>query len=237
MVKEATQFPREEGRHAMKLSAPMLLSFNGGFVDTAGYLALQGLFTAHVTGNFVTFGASLVQGTSGAGAKLLALPVFCLMVILARLSRYRLMSLGLPIFEALIGFKLMLLAVAAALAITYGPFADGNSAAAIATGMTLVAAMAIQNAVQRVHMPKSPPTTLMTGTSTQMMLDIGDLIEGLPDQERPALRARLAAMSKSVGSFATGCALAALAILWFKMFAFIVPPVIGLAALIAPRPT
>ena len=36
-----------------------------GYVDTAGYLALQGLFTAHVTGNFVTIGASLISGTSG----------------------------------------------------------------------------------------------------------------------------------------------------------------------------
>jgi uncharacterized membrane protein YoaK (UPF0700 family) len=221
----------------MRLSAPMLLSFNGGFVDTAGYLALQGLFTAHVTGNFVTFGASLVQGTSGAGAKLLALPVFCLVVILARLLRHRLTDYGLPIFETLIGFKLVLLAVAAAFAITYGPFPDGNSAAAIVTGMTLVAAMAIQNAVHRVHMAKSPPTTLMTGTSTQMMLDIADLIDGLPEQERSSLRVRLATMSKSVGSFAAGCALAAVAILWFKMFAFIVPPAIGLASLMAPRPT
>lgn len=30
----------------MKPTVPMLLSFNGGYVDTAGYLALQGLFTA-----------------------------------------------------------------------------------------------------------------------------------------------------------------------------------------------
>jgi uncharacterized membrane protein YoaK (UPF0700 family) len=66
----------------MKVSAPPLLSCNGGFVDTAGYLAFQGLFTAHVTGNFVTFGASLVQGASGAVAKLLALPVFCLVIVL-----------------------------------------------------------------------------------------------------------------------------------------------------------
>jgi uncharacterized membrane protein YoaK (UPF0700 family) len=40
-----------------------LLSFNGGFVDTAGFMGLQGLFTAHVTGNFVTLGAALVFGT------------------------------------------------------------------------------------------------------------------------------------------------------------------------------
>src|SRR5262249_51447331 len=152
---------------------------NGGFVDTAGYLTLQGLFAAHVTGNFVTFGASLVQGTSGAGAKLLALPVFCMVIIIARLLRYRLTSLGLPIFRTLLSLKLILLVAAAALAIEYRPFADGSSASAIATGMTLVAAMAIQNAVHRVHMAKSPPTTLMTGTSTQMMLDIADLIEGV----------------------------------------------------------
>jgi uncharacterized membrane protein YoaK (UPF0700 family) len=221
----------------MKLTAPMLLSLNAGFVDTAGYLALQGLFTAHVTGNFVTFGASLVQGTSGALAKLLALPVFCLVIILARLLRYRLISLGLPIFEALTGFQMILLAIAAALAIAYGPFADGSSTIAIATGMTLVAAMAIQNAVQRVHLAKSPPTTLMTGTSTQMMLDIADLIESVPTNEGPALRARLATMSTNVGLFAAGCAAGALAIFWLSMFAFVVPPVIGLASIVAPRST
>ena len=221
----------------MKVSAPMLLSFNGGFVDTAGYLALQGLFAAHVTGNFVTFGASLAQGTSGAVAKLLALPVFCVVVILARLLRHRLMSLGLPIFETLIGLKLILLVAAAALAIAYGPFADGNSTPAIATGMTLVAAMALQNAIHRVHLAKSPPSTLMTGTSTQMMLDIADLLGGASKEERATLRVRLSDMSASVGLFAVGCGLGALAILWVNMFAFIIPPMVSLASAVAPRQT
>lgn len=44
---------------------PLLLSLNAGYVDTAGFLALQGLFTAHVTGNFVTLGATVALGTSG----------------------------------------------------------------------------------------------------------------------------------------------------------------------------
>jgi uncharacterized membrane protein YoaK (UPF0700 family) len=42
---------------AMKPGVPTMLSFNGGYADTAGYLALQGLFTSHVTGNFVTLAA------------------------------------------------------------------------------------------------------------------------------------------------------------------------------------
>lgn len=37
---------------ARSLSLPLVMSFNGGSVDTAGFLALQGLFTAHVTGAF-----------------------------------------------------------------------------------------------------------------------------------------------------------------------------------------
>ena len=38
-----------------------LLAFNGGFVDAAGFLGLQGLFVAHVTGNFVTQGERLTH--------------------------------------------------------------------------------------------------------------------------------------------------------------------------------
>jgi uncharacterized membrane protein YoaK (UPF0700 family) len=49
--------------------APALLSFNGGFVDTASFVGLQGLFTAHVTGNFVTLAATLVSGPHGVIAK------------------------------------------------------------------------------------------------------------------------------------------------------------------------
>src|ERR1700686_1806948 len=88
---------------------PLLLSLNAGFVDTAGFLALQGLFTAHVTGNFVTLGASLALGTSGAIAKLLALPVFCVVVITTRLLVTMLSSRLGHAFELLIGLKVVLL--------------------------------------------------------------------------------------------------------------------------------
>jgi uncharacterized membrane protein YoaK (UPF0700 family) len=60
----------------MRLTVPTLLSFNGGYVDTIGYLSLQGLFTSHVTGNFVTIGAALVFGTSGIVASCWRCPCF-----------------------------------------------------------------------------------------------------------------------------------------------------------------
>ena len=85
----------------MKPSLPVLLSVNGGFVDAAGFLALHGLFTTHVTGNFVTLGAALVNGTSGALAKVLALPMFCA-VVMDAFARRSLDSKGLPALRAML---------------------------------------------------------------------------------------------------------------------------------------
>jgi uncharacterized membrane protein YoaK (UPF0700 family) len=215
----------------MKSSLPLLLSLNGGYVDTAGYLALQGLFTAHVTGNFVTLGAALVYGTSGAVAKLLALPVFCTVVISMRwLSSYLPADKRSELFILLI-IKLLLLAAGAALAVELGPFHDGDSWQAIATGMVLVAAMAIQNAAHRIHLASAPPTTLMTGSSTQMMLDIADLFRGeLPRDAKAATRARFSKMSMTVLAFAAGCAAAALIFAFAGMLVFLAPPLVALLA-------
>jgi uncharacterized membrane protein YoaK (UPF0700 family) len=73
-------------------------------------------------------------------------------------------SRGLPILRTTLSLKAVLLTVAAALAIRYGPFSDRDSGAALATG--LVSVMGIQNAAQRLHFGGSPPTALMTSTTT-----------------------------------------------------------------------
>ena len=65
--------------------ATATLSFVGGFVDVVGFIALFGLFTAHVTGNFIMLGLEMVHATKLAIAKLLAVPIFIVMVALTRL--------------------------------------------------------------------------------------------------------------------------------------------------------
>lgn len=50
------------------VGAMSTLSFVGGFVDVVGF----GLFTAHVTGNFIMIGLEMVHATELAIAKLLA---------------------------------------------------------------------------------------------------------------------------------------------------------------------
>lgn len=212
------------------LLLPVLMSLNAGFVDTAGFLALQGLFTAHVTGNFVTFGAAMVQGTSGGLAKLLALPVFCLVVIGTRIFSFWLPKMGLPIFRSMLALKVLLLVIGGGLAVYYGPFSRGDSLQAICTGMVLVAAMAIQNAAHRIHMGSEPPSTLMTGTTTQIMIDLADFMRGAPAPLLTAARPRLAKMVANVAAFALGCAGGAILFATLGVWCFVLPPLIALPA-------
>ena len=217
----------------MRQSVAALWSFNGGYVDTAGFLALHGLFTSHVTGNFVTFGAAIALGTSGVVPKLLALPVFCVVIVLARTLAHRLAPPGWPVLESAVVLKILLLSSAATFAITWGPFANGDAPNALLTGMTLVAAMAIQNAASRIHLSAFPPSTIMTGTSTQIMIDVADLWAGsLTLEARATLLTRLRKAGVAVASFALGCGVAALIFVQVDMKAFLLPPLIAALSLL-----
>src|ERR1041385_6287884 len=180
-----------------------LLSFNGGFIATAGFLGLAGLFTAHVTGNFVTLAAALVTGSHGIIGKLIALPEFVLVVALARLAGGALRARSMAVQRPLLVAKVVLLAAFFALAVHYGPFPDPDAPIALLTGFCAIAAMAIQNAMQRVHFASLPPTTLMTGSTTQVVLDAVDLATGIGATAQTRERARR--LSLAIVCFAGGC--------------------------------
>jgi uncharacterized membrane protein YoaK (UPF0700 family) len=139
-----------------------LLSFNAGFVDTVGFLGLQGLFAAHVTGNFVTLAAGFVYGPHGTIGKILALPEFIGAVAVARLLGAALTAREMPTLTILLGIEAIFLAVFLALGAVYGPFPNSDVLPALAAAFAGVAAMALQNAMQRVHFPGEPSTAIMT---------------------------------------------------------------------------
>jgi uncharacterized membrane protein YoaK (UPF0700 family) len=215
----------------MRPSLPVVLSFTAGYVDTAGFLALGGLFTAHVTGNFVTLGAALAHGTSGIIAKLLALPVFCLTIFVLRYF-HKLFGLtdqnGLKI---LLGFKFLFFAAGGICAISLAPFTDPDGLPLVLTGMLLVIALAIQNAAHRLHLPSAPPSTMMTGTTTQIMLDLGDLAHGSAPETAATVRPRLARMALAVAAFALGCGFGALLNTVVGVWCFALPPLLALGSL------
>ena len=209
-----------------------LLSFNGGFVDTAGFLGLEGLFTAHVTGNFVTLGAALVFGTHGVIAKLLALPEFIIMVALVHAAGAILRARALPALRILLVAKVLLLLTFFALAVLLGPFPTSDAPAALLTGFAGIAAMAIQNAVQRVHFASLPPSTIMTGNTTQVVLDAVDLVRGVKAEEAAAVRARFRRTLASIIYFASGCGAAAALYFWIGFWCLAVPVAVGAASAI-----
>ena len=103
----------------------LLLAFIGGYVDTFSFVVLAGLFTAHVTGNFVLIGAAVAgHGDVGVLAKLLALPVFVLAVAVAHALHRRRESRGLASARVLVLLQLAWLFAFLALGMGFGPFAD-----------------------------------------------------------------------------------------------------------------
>jgi uncharacterized membrane protein YoaK (UPF0700 family) len=215
----------------MRGSLPAAQSLSAGYADTSGFLALKGLFTAHVTGNFVTLGSSLVFGTTGVLTKTLAMPMFCLVVLLARLLAFRLKAAGWPVVRSLLRLQLLLLVASAALAVWLGPFENPDGWPALAVGLTLVAAMATQNATHRAHLGHTPPSTVMTGSSTQIMLDVADLLHGLRPEAAVATRARLRRTILTVVAFTAGCGLAALFYAQLSQWCFCALPILGFATL------
>ncbi len=215
----------------MRFNLTKILSFNAGYVDTASFLALHGLFAAHVTGNFVTLGAALVNDSpTGAFAKLFALPMFCLMVLLTRLIDLRFVQAHKSSYEFLLISKIILFSLAAVLSVFYLPFPQTDTWFSFIVGMLLVSAMAIQNAMHRLHWVKESPTTVMTGSTTQLMLDVADLLRK-PDTEKKAqITARIQNILPTMFCFALGCAIAALVYHFALLWIFIIPPLLTVLA-------
>jgi uncharacterized membrane protein YoaK (UPF0700 family) len=208
---------------------PILLCFNAGFVDTAGFVSLGGLFTAHVTGNIVTFAAALAEGRAPEFGKVVSIPVFAVVVAGAHLLGRAMALRGYSDFRVLMAAKLVLLAHAAHVAITFGPFFDPSAPSTLMTGMTLVSAMALQNALHRTHLKDLPPSTMITGTVTQILVDAMGLWRPHPETERQVTLDRLTRFSANFAAFVGGCALASFLCLLFGLWALMVPPLVAVA--------
>lgn len=203
-----------------------LLSFNAGFVDTVGFLGLQGLFAAHVTGNFVTLAAALVFGTHGVIGKVLALPEFVAVVALARLAGAALTRRQMPTLALLLGAEALCLLAFLVLCVAFGPFPDSDVPAALLAAFAAIAAMALQNAMQRVHFASVPPTTIMTNNTTQAVLDGVDLLRGAAP---PEVRARFERTFRSIATFAVGCAVAAILYYLTAFWSLVLPVAVAVA--------
>jgi len=212
---------------SLRPAAPVF-AFTAGFVDTVGYVGLFGLFTAHVTGNLVVIGASIAQPNAGLIAKLLALPVFVVVVAITSLFIRRCARVDHSPARRLLAAQAILLAAFMGLALVVAPQRSADAPLAVIAGLTGVAAMALQNAASRTTFVALAPTTVMTGNVTQLVLDLTDLLAG--GLGRAEVHARLAKMGPPLLAFAAGAIVGGLA---FSRIGFwcLVAPIVLIAAM------
>jgi uncharacterized membrane protein YoaK (UPF0700 family) len=208
----------------------ILLSFVAGYVDTVGFVALFGLFTAHVTGNLVLIGAALVRSRYGLVTKLAALPVFVLAVGATALYVRNRAAAGKPALPGTLIVQLLFLGGFAAAGIAASPVADADAPLAVAAGLLGVCAMSIQNAASRLLMGELPPTTVMTGGVTQSAIDAAQLLVSR-GAEAAAARKRLGKFVPPVLAFAVGAIAGALLYAWLG-FGVLGVPMAALAAVL-----
>lgn len=156
-----------------------------GFSDVFGFIALDRLFTAHITGNIVIIISFLIYNTKGIISKVIAIPLFILFaaIISAIIEHHghtrKMLSFWL-ILEILLFLSLMVAGI------TMISQLQVTSISYIIFSMLPVCAMAIHNTLLRTYMSKLPPCTVMTGNLTQFVVDFTALcLSKLPGKLTP----------------------------------------------------
>lgn len=216
------------------------LALNAGYVDAVRFVALLGLFTAHVTahitGSFVLIGSELANPTHGALIKSLAFPAFIVAVAGARLivlycgRSQRNAAFALLLTQALFLIGFMGAGMAALSSV------DEESVMAVTAGVLGAAAMGVQSAASRLVWASQSPTTAMHGNVTQLVIDYVDLVT---DRNAPGVRPRLTGLLWPVLGFGTDAILGAFAFRQVSFFAPALPVVLvgGVAVrCVKPRP-
>jgi uncharacterized membrane protein YoaK (UPF0700 family) len=211
-----------------------LLAFAAGFTDTVGFLSLFGLFTAHVTGNFIVLGALLVQGQHGLIAKALALPVFILAVAAARLVEGVRSRQGKSGERLLLTIQIVFLFAFLAAGVAAFPVHDPDAPRAILAGLLGVAAMGVQNAASRIVFASLSPTTVMTGNVTQLTIDAIDLLTHRDSDAGATLVARMRKMAPPVIAFTVGAGTGGVSFVALGFWCLLVP-IGAVAAVMAIR--
>jgi len=207
-----------------------VLSTTAGAVDVVGFLALGGLFTAHITGNLVVLAAHYVTGGFSQIGPLLSVPVF--IVILGIVSVVFPNKANRVHRRALLVLHAVLLAGFLGAGVGLGPLTNFDSGMAVFAGMLGVAAMATQNGLVRLELSGSPSTAVVTTNITQLTIDLAALVRGGADPEdRDRAWRRVRLTFPSVAGFIAGCAAGGFLEVHFGLWALVLPVVLAAIAI------
>lgn len=207
--------------HQFQRLQSVSMGFMAGYVDTLGFAALFGLFTAHVTGNFILIAVALANpGQAPTLLKLLAFPAFILGVAAGRLLVAGCERRGVPAAKPAYVLQLVLLLGFMVCGMLAEPVGRQAGPLAMAAGLFGAAAMGAHSAASKLLLSHLAPTSMMTGNVTQLVIDTVDRLRGAADA---ATSARCSKFFWPVLAFALGCGAAAFAYLAVGFVALAVP--------------
>jgi uncharacterized membrane protein YoaK (UPF0700 family) len=160
---------------------PMILTIVAGAIDTIGFVALLGFFTAHVTGNLVVAGAVFAKGGAGVWIKLGAIPLFIVAVMFTKIWIDRCSQSGTTLGWLLVGEAVFLAGFMLA-GLYFEPFSDPDDVALAVTGGLGLIALAIRNTASKTLIKHISPSTMMTGNTTQFGIDLSNYVR-IPSRE------------------------------------------------------
>lgn len=200
------------------------LSFLAAYVDTLGFIALFGLFTAHVTGNFILIGAAMADSSQiSILLKFLAFPAFIAGVAAARLLIAAIQRRqGRALAWSLL-LQLALLLGFMGCGMVAEPVQSATNGWVMAAGLLGTASMGVHSAISRLLLAHLAPTSLMTGNVTQIVIDGVDMLRGAADA---GTSVRCAKFLWPVLCFGTGAIAAAFAWHFMAFLGLLVPALV-----------
>lgn len=214
---------------------PFILSLIAGSTDTISFLGLNGLFTAHITGNVVILAAHLITGDPAIVSYILAVPVFMLVLLLTSLFANNLERSGVATLRPLLLLQLLLLVGFVVLSVVYGTRLGVDSGVAVVTGMTGVAAMAVQTALVQISLKSTPSTGVMTTNVTHFVVALAELLARRDVSTAEKARERMLHIFPVISGFGLGCALGAASEEAWGLRSLGLPTALALLALVVSR--
>lgn len=167
--------PRPQTVH-VPITIPILLSIVAGYVDGCTFLALFGLFVAQATGSYVIAGVLAVSSEHKSLIKIIAVPLFFISGTLATVGSIVATRRGRQPLPFALAFETVLLIAFLASGAIGQPFASADAPLAVLTSVFGIAAMGVQSALVRLLMRGVPSTNVMTTNTTQIAIDVGEVL-------------------------------------------------------------
>jgi len=219
------------GKLAAPPLLPAILSVIAGCADVISFLGLDGLFNAHITGNLVIIAAHIVAGQMANMALLLSVPTFIVVLALTGLVAVWLERTAVNSLRLLLLVQFLLLAGFLGLCVADGPHVDIRTTAGAVAGLLGVSAMAVQNALVQISLPRVPSTAVLTTTVTRFTVDAVHVLIHRHDPDAIPARQQMSVSWPVIVGFIAGTGLGAASFAAAGLWSVALPTVLALVAL------